>query len=172
MNCPKCGYVRRPDDKAPETECPKCGVIYAKARSGGSLALARARSASSIYNMPDQQQVEFLAEFPASTTDALPGREINSTVGLVFGQSSHAFDAIGEGLAGLARNIAGSGRSPLAEKILVTARNNALAELKFAACKIGADAVVGVRFDFEEISGANGRGIIIVAASGTAVALA
>lgn len=90
----------------------------------------------------------------------------------MFGQFSHAFDAIGEGIAGLARNIGGAGRSLMAEKILVTARNNALAELKFAACKLGADAVIGVRFDFEEISGATGRGIMIVAASGTAVALA
>jgi hypothetical protein len=32
--------------------------------------------------MPDQQQVEFLTEFPASTTDALPGNEIKATVGL------------------------------------------------------------------------------------------
>lgn len=31
MQCPKCNYVRQPGDQAPETECPKCGVIYAKA---------------------------------------------------------------------------------------------------------------------------------------------
>jgi hypothetical protein len=28
--CPKCGYLRQPSDSAPEFECPKCGVIYAK----------------------------------------------------------------------------------------------------------------------------------------------
>ena len=28
--CPKCGYVRRPEDSAPDYECPKCGVIYEK----------------------------------------------------------------------------------------------------------------------------------------------
>lgn len=30
--CPKCGYVRRPEDTAPAYECPACGVVYAKAR--------------------------------------------------------------------------------------------------------------------------------------------
>lgn len=29
--CPKCHYTRRSEDTAPDYECPKCGVIYAKA---------------------------------------------------------------------------------------------------------------------------------------------
>ena len=28
--CLKCGYERKPQEMAPETECPKCGIIYAK----------------------------------------------------------------------------------------------------------------------------------------------
>lgn len=28
--CPKCGYTRKPEDRAPEYECPSCGVVYAK----------------------------------------------------------------------------------------------------------------------------------------------
>jgi|GEM_PF-2082678 len=31
--CPKCHYTRRPEDTAPDYECPKCGVVYAKAAS-------------------------------------------------------------------------------------------------------------------------------------------
>ena len=31
--CVKCGYVRLPSDTAPDYECPKCGVIYAKAEA-------------------------------------------------------------------------------------------------------------------------------------------
>ncbi len=30
ITCPKCGYTRKPTDTAPDYECPKCGVIYAK----------------------------------------------------------------------------------------------------------------------------------------------
>ena len=28
--CPKCAYVRRADDSAPEWQCPKCEIVYAK----------------------------------------------------------------------------------------------------------------------------------------------
>lgn len=30
MKCPKCGYIRKPEDTSPDYECPRCGVIYAK----------------------------------------------------------------------------------------------------------------------------------------------
>lgn len=30
MKCPKCGYIRKPEDPKPDYECPRCGVIYAK----------------------------------------------------------------------------------------------------------------------------------------------
>lgn len=32
ITCPKCAYTRQLQDQAPEYECPKCGVIYAKAK--------------------------------------------------------------------------------------------------------------------------------------------
>ncbi len=31
--CVKCGYVRQTKDTAADYECPKCGVIYAKAEA-------------------------------------------------------------------------------------------------------------------------------------------
>lgn len=31
--CVKCGYIRQGTDTAPDYECPKCGVIYAKAEA-------------------------------------------------------------------------------------------------------------------------------------------
>lgn len=32
VSCPKCGYVRQPEDEdfVPATECPKCGIVYEK----------------------------------------------------------------------------------------------------------------------------------------------
>lgn len=30
MQCPKCSYVRKPTDTAPDYECPQCGIVYAK----------------------------------------------------------------------------------------------------------------------------------------------
>lgn len=33
MNCPKCGYARKLNESAPDTQCPACGVYYAKVSS-------------------------------------------------------------------------------------------------------------------------------------------
>lgn len=30
VRCPKCGHLRRPDDSPPLSECPRCGVVYAR----------------------------------------------------------------------------------------------------------------------------------------------
>ena len=30
MDCPKCGYTRKPKEAVPDTQCPSCGVYYAK----------------------------------------------------------------------------------------------------------------------------------------------
>lgn len=30
MKCPKCAYERKPNEQAPDYECPSCGVNYAK----------------------------------------------------------------------------------------------------------------------------------------------
>lgn len=37
ITCPKCAYVRQPTDTAPDYECPKCGIIYAKFRASAPL---------------------------------------------------------------------------------------------------------------------------------------
>ncbi len=42
MRCPKCGYERQPNDSkfAPATECPACGVVYAKSAPGETVTPA------------------------------------------------------------------------------------------------------------------------------------
>lgn len=35
MICPKCAYLRRPTDTAPDWQCPACGVAYAKVAAKG-----------------------------------------------------------------------------------------------------------------------------------------
>lgn len=35
--CPKCGYVRKPDDLAPAWQCPQCGIVYEKYNKGSAL---------------------------------------------------------------------------------------------------------------------------------------
>ena len=38
MQCPKCGYVRKADEIAPEWQCPSCQVVYAKAVVSNNFA--------------------------------------------------------------------------------------------------------------------------------------
>ncbi|MDE6412449.1 MAG: YbjQ family protein [Eubacterium sp.] len=63
------------------------------------------------------------------------------------------------------RNIIG-GRSEGYEEELMTARNDALREMEARAAQIGANAVVGVKIDYESFGNA---GMIMVIATGTAV---
>lgn len=35
--CPKCAYIRNLSDAAPEWQCPKCGIAYAKFESAGEV---------------------------------------------------------------------------------------------------------------------------------------
>ncbi|WP_376775947.1 heavy metal-binding domain-containing protein [Rhizobium populisoli] len=54
---------------------------------------------------------------------------------------------------------------------LKDARTACLIELRLAAAKLDADAIIGIKFDFNELSTGSGGGILFVAATGTAVRL-
>lgn len=67
------------------------------------------------------------------------------------------------------RDIVG-GRSKASQKVLRDARRTAMGELRREALMVGADAVIGVDLDYQEISG-GGKSMLMVVASGTAVKL-
>lgn len=62
------------------------------------------------------------------------------------------------------------GRSKLMQDGLRDARKTAMTELRREALEIGADAVVGIKLDYSEISG-GGKSMLFLVASGTAVTL-
>jgi uncharacterized protein YbjQ (UPF0145 family) len=62
------------------------------------------------------------------------------------------------------------GRSKMMQDGLRDARKTAMTELRREALEIGADAVVGVKLDYSEISG-GGKSMLFLVASGTAVTL-
>lgn len=61
------------------------------------------------------------------------------------------------------------GRSGSVQKVLRDARTAVLLELKKEALMVGADAVISVDLDYQEISGGGKNGMIMLVASGTAV---
>ena len=66
------------------------------------------------------------------------------------------------------RNIFG-GRSQGYEEELLSARTQALQEMEQRAGQLGADAVIGVKMDYEVLGADNG--MLMVTCSGTAVKL-
>ncbi len=103
------------------------------------------------------------------STPTVPGFRIDAVCGIVGGEHAYAFGAVFEEIAGFFRNVAGGGTSHQTVSFLKDARAKALQALRFAALDAGANAVVGVIFDYEEFSGANQRGVYVVIATGTAV---
>lgn len=100
-----------------------------------------------------------------STTDVVAGKEIIETMGLVKGNSVQSRNIGRDMMAGL-RNIVGGEMKEYAE-MLVRSRELATSAMVEEAKKLGADAVVGVRFSTSSVM----DGTSEVLAYGTAVKL-
>jgi uncharacterized protein YbjQ (UPF0145 family) len=102
----------------------------------------------------------------AVTTNAIEGKRIKEYKGVVFGEIIAGINVIKDIAAGLS-NFFG-GRSGSYEQELVMAREQALQEMEQRAAQLGANAIVGVKVDYEAISN-QGSNMLMVIASGTAV---
>lgn len=99
-----------------------------------------------------------------TTTDEIKGKNIKEYRGIVFGEVINGIN-YGRDIAAAFKNIYG-GRVGEYEEELVNSRADALNEMMARAEKIGANAVVGVKIDYEPI-----QQMIMVVASGTAVVI-
>lgn len=102
-----------------------------------------------------------------TTTNSVEGRKIKSYEGIVFGEvvaGTNIFRDIGANI----RDTVG-GRSAGYEKELANARFEALDAMTVEAYKKKADAIVGIKFDYEVLGKDNG--MLMVTCSGTAVTL-
>lgn len=102
-----------------------------------------------------------------STTSVLSGKEVSEYHGLVSGEAILGANIFRDFFAGI-RDIVG-GRSGAYEASLREAKDIALREMEEAARRLGANAVIGVDLDFENITAGSGGGMLMVSASGTAV---
>ena len=102
-----------------------------------------------------------------TTTPTLEGQPIKQYLGIVTGETIIGANAIKDFMAGLTDFF--GGRSSTYEKVLIEAKDSALAELQQRATQKGANAIVGIDLDYETV-GANG-GMLMVTVSGTAVVI-
>jgi len=101
-----------------------------------------------------------------TTTGSIEGKTVGEYLGVVSGETilgANIFRDIGAQI----RNVIG-GRTAGYEKELRSARETALKEMQEAAEALGANAVLGVKIDYETVGGS----MLMVTASGTAVKLA
>jgi uncharacterized protein YbjQ (UPF0145 family) len=106
------------------------------------------------------------APIPIATTGGIAGAQIAMTLGVVVGIAIRRRGVGGNIIAGL--DALGNG-SALDEyrDLLATCRGEALVRMGRAAEGLGANAVIGTRFDCAEV----GREMVEVVAYGTAVVL-
>ena len=100
-----------------------------------------------------------------STTSTLDGKPVTKYLGLVSGEAILGANIFRDIFAGI-RDIVG-GRSAAYEQELRKAKDIAVREMVEQAQALGANAVVGVDLDYENV-GQSG-GMLMVSASGTAV---
>jgi uncharacterized protein YbjQ (UPF0145 family) len=105
-----------------------------------------------------------------TTSIDVPKREIESVISIVAAEAALGLNVFRD-IANNIRDFVG-GRSETSQKALREARLACLDQLRREAAAIGADAVIAVDLDYNELStSGSGGGILFVAASGTAVKL-
>lgn len=175
--CLKCGYTRQSADDAPDYACPKCQAVYAKVEAHIATQrkerelVAAARTSNNWSGIDPSIKQKELEAIILTTTETVPGFITTAVARIVSSDYAYAFGAIGESIGGLARNIVGSGRSGVTVAYLKEGRAECLQALRLEALGCNAHAVLGIKFDYEEFSGANNKGILVVVATGTAVRL-
>lgn len=102
-----------------------------------------------------------------STTSSIEGKTIKEYRGVVFGEVINGVNFMRDFTAGFT-NIIG-GRATEYEEELINTRAEAINEMMKRAEKIGANAIIGVKMDYETI-GSSGS-MLAVIASGTAVVI-
>ena len=102
-----------------------------------------------------------------STTSTLEGHPIRNYLGLVSGEAILGANVFRDFFAGI-RDIIG-GRSGSYEKVLRKAKESAIEDMVEAARDLGANAVVGIDFDYETIQIKEGGDMLMVTVTGTAV---
>jgi uncharacterized protein YbjQ (UPF0145 family) len=79
-----------------------------------------------------------------ATTDSLPGREIKEVLGVVFG-SCVQMKHVGKDLRAMGRSVIG-GEAKAYTELMEESRRTAMQRMLDEANKLGADAVIGMRY--------------------------
>lgn len=104
-----------------------------------------------------------------STTQHFQGYSITDYLGVTFAETILSANVFRDWLAGIVNFMGGRARGY--EREMQKARNDVLEKLAVKAREAGANAVAGVRVDYEFLGVGSRGGMLMVTASGTAVRL-
>lgn len=155
-------------------ECDFCGASLKNAQEVNStetqndldkrVTLAKE---SSDYSILTIDEVDRLTKGITLTTETImQGYNILERIEIISSECVFGMNLFRDIFAGF-RDIFG-GRSVASQKVLRDARRTCLIELRREALMVGANAVIGVDLDYNEISGA-GKSMLFLVATGTAV---
>ncbi|RCW82019.1 YbjQ family protein [Phyllobacterium bourgognense] len=105
-----------------------------------------------------------------TTTPTVPAKEIGDVCGLVHSEVAYGMNLLKD-VATAWRDTFG-GRAQSLQGVMSDSRKTAVAEMEEQARAMDADAIVGLSFQITQINTTNGTGMVILAATGTAVRFA
>ncbi|MGO6847999.1 YbjQ family protein [Rhizobium leguminosarum bv. viciae] len=154
QTCKECGQ-EKPDSEIQLGICDKCFNYGAQSHGSQSSSHGRSNRESDVI---------------LTTSIDVPNRQVERVISIIASEAALGMNIFRD-IANSFRDFVG-GRANSSQKSLREARLACLDGLKREAEAIGADAVIAVDLDYNELSTSGGGGsILFVAASGTAVKL-
>jgi uncharacterized protein YbjQ (UPF0145 family) len=173
--------ISTPEELSEAIEAARGQVAVAVSimRDGAPLVVTVAPGALGIVMVPvdgselasrftARQRADTLAAMTVTTAEAIEGRQIVQTLGIVSGESVLGMNVFKDVMAALTDVV--GGRSGTWQRAVRDASTQALDDLRIAAHERGGNAVIGTRIAYSEIAG-GGKSMLLVAAYGTAVML-
>ena len=117
--------------------------------------------------IPQNELNELLVDLILTTSINIAGKEIEQEIEVITAECVYWMHVFKD-LFAVFRDFFG-GRSKAVQDTLRDARRTVLAELRREALMVGADAVIAIDLDYQEISGGQKHGMLMLVASGTAV---
>lgn len=145
--------------------CDSCNTIYKANKKAGRLGEA-------ALSLEQEAEIRLKAsKLPVTTETYIDG--VTERLGIVTGQCALGMNIFRDFTAEI-RDVVG-GRSGAYQRAITEAKDTVIAEMQREAYDLGADAVIAVDIDMNEITGGGGlfggKGMIAMLATGTAVKL-
>lgn len=116
--------------------------------------------------LPGDVIEQLAGEIILTTETSMSGYQVTERIEIITAECVFGMNLFKDFFAGM-RDIFG-GRSKSSQKVLRDSRKVCLLELRREALMVGANAVIAVDLDYNEISG-DGKSMLFLVASGTAV---